>query len=124
MNGALVAGGSPITLQSMTEDISITINGSNTSNNDVAVTQNIEILVTSNGYSPNYFRVKKGSPVTVQLTSRDAYSCASSFRIPSLGISKNLQPNQTDSVEFTPQDSGKIAFSCSMGMYHGVIEVI
>ena len=35
MNGALVAGGSPVTLQSVIDDISITINGSSTtSNND------------------------------------------------------------------------------------------
>ncbi|MEK7518044.1 MAG: sulfite exporter TauE/SafE family protein [Patescibacteria group bacterium] len=125
LNGALVAGGSPITLQSVAEDISITFKGSNaTSNNNVPITQNVEITVTSSGYSPNYFKVKKGSPVTIQLTSKDAYSCASAFLIPSLGISKNLQPNETESVRFTPQNSGKIAFSCSMGMYSGIIEVI
>lgn len=125
VNGALVAGGSPITLQTVAEDISITINGNDTgSNNDVAITQNVEIVVSSSGYSPNYFKVKEGSPVTIQLTSKDAYSCASAFRIPSLGISKNLQPNETQTIMFTPQDKGRIAFSCSMGMYSGVIEVI
>lgn len=33
--------------------------------------------------------------VTVKIVGKDAYSCASAFRIPSLGISKNLLPNET-----------------------------
>jgi plastocyanin domain-containing protein len=41
-----------------------------------------------------------------------------------LGIVKNLQPNSRETVAFTPQNPGKIAFTCSMGMYRGVIEVI
>jgi len=125
MNGALIAGGSPITLQSVVEDISIAIErGNKIQNNNVAITQNVQITITSSGYSPNYFKVKKGSLVTIKLVSRDAYSCASAFRIPSLGISKNLQPNETQIITFTPTQVGQIPFSCSMGMYGGVIEVI
>lgn len=126
INGSLVAGGSPITLQSVVEDTLIAIGGrSNTApRDDVKITQSAEIVVTSVGYSPNYIKVKKGSPVTIQLTSQDAYSCASAFRIPSLGISKNLQANETQTIAFTPQKSGPILFSCAMGMYRGVIEVL
>ncbi len=125
INGALVAGGSPITFQSVIEDVSIAFGGGNaTQNSNVATTQNVEILITSRGYSPNYFKVKKGSPVTLKLTSKDAYSCASAFRIPSLGISKNLQPNETQTITFTPDQVGQIPFSCVMGMYGGVIDVI
>lgn len=125
VNGALTAGGSPVTLQSMTEDVLIAFGGSNkTQNKNVEITQNAEIIITSSGYSPNYIRVKKGSPVTIKLIGKDAYSCASAFRIPSLGISRNLQANETQTITFTPQNSGPIPFSCSMGMYRGVIEVI
>lgn len=124
-NGALVASGSPITFQSAAEDILIAFQGANlTSNNNVAITQNMEIVVTSSGYSPNYFKVRKGIPATIKLTSKDAYSCASAFRIPGLGISKNLQPNETQLITFTPEKTGKISFTCSMGMYTGIIEVI
>lgn len=86
--------------------------------------QNIEIRVTANGYSPNRIQVRKGVPVTLKLIGVDAYSCAAAFRIPSLGIKKNLQANETQVVTFTPEKTGKIPFSCSMGMYSGVIEVI
>ncbi|MDP2585554.1 MAG: sulfite exporter TauE/SafE family protein [Candidatus Levybacteria bacterium] len=126
MNGSLIAGGSPISLQSVTGDISIVFGGNNntTQSNNIATTQNVEIIINSRGYSPNYIKVKKGLPVTITLKSQDAYSCASAFRIPSLGISRNLQPNDTQVVTFTPEQVGQIQFSCSMGMYAGVIEVI
>lgn len=86
--------------------------------------QTIEIKVTASGYSPNRIQVRKGVPVTLKLIGVDAYSCAAAFRIPSLGIKKNLQANETQVVTFTPEKSGKIPFSCSMGMYSGIIEVI
>ena len=125
VNGSLTAGGSPITIQSVAEDVLIAFGGNNSARNqDVDITQNPEIIVTSSGYSPNYIRVRKGSEVTIKLVGKDAYSCASAFRIPSLGISKNLQPNDTQLITFVPEKTGRIPFTCSMGMYTGIIEVI
>ncbi len=126
VNGALTALGSPLTLQSVVENFPVTIGTEETTqqNSHLGISQNSEILITSRGYSPNYIKVSKGEPVTIKLTSKDAYSCASAFRIPSLGISKNLQPNGTELITFTPKQAGKIPFTCSMGMYTGVIEVI
>ena len=96
----------------------------NTPSKNIQISQENEILITSGGYSPNYIIVKKNQPVTLKLVSQGAYSCASAFRIPSLGISRDLQPNETQTITFTPDKVGKILFTCSMGMYTGVIEVI
>ncbi len=126
VNGALVALDSPLSFQAFRENIPLMLGIKNTSSadSDLGVTQNPEIVVTANGYSPNYIRVKKGLPVNLKLIGVDAYSCASAFRIPSLGIRRNLAANETQTVTFTPQTSGRILFSCSMGMYSGVIEVL
>jgi uncharacterized protein len=127
VNGALVAMGSPLTLQSLAENFPVSISTSSNGSDQVdssITTQDAEIFITSSGYSPNHIRVKKGLPVTLKLTSKDAYSCASAFRIPSLGIGKNLKANETQTVTFTPEKEGKIPFACSMGMYRGVIEAI
>ena len=125
INGALIAGGSPITLQSVADDVSVVFGGnSSIQNNDIGITQNVEITITSDGYNPDYIRVKKGFPVTITLKTQNAYSCASAFRIPSLGISRNLQPNETQTITFTPTKAGQIPFSCSLGIKSGVIEVI
>lgn len=118
INGALIAGGSTINLGSIANtDTAVSVSNSNG-------VQNVDITITSRGYSPNYIKVKKNQLVKLKLTSTDAYTCASAFRIPSLGITKNLQPNDTQVIEFTPANTGKIAFTCSMGMYRGVIDVI
>lgn len=136
MNGALVAGGSPITLQSIAENspIQINLNGGNNASTDQANTltsvketngvQLANITVRPDGYSPNFLQVKSGEPVKLNLITAGSLGCTSVFRIPQLGISKTLQRDSTDSVEFTPRNPGKIAFTCSMGMYRGVIEVI
>lgn len=126
MNGALVASGSSLTLQSISESFKINTQSESEEKlyNEVPLSQDVQLYVTANGYSPNYIRVKKDSPVTLKLIGKDAYSCASAFRIPSLGISKNLQANETYAIKFTPAEKGKIIFTCSMGMYRGVIEVL
>lgn len=123
-NGALVAAGSPISLPSVTVDLSGNRDQTSYSQPDVQVTQNPEINIKSNGYFPNIIRVKKGETVNLTLKSTDAFSCASAFRIPSLGIAKNLQPNDIQLISFVPTQTGPIQFNCSMGMYKGIIEVI
>lgn len=128
INGSLVALGSPITFRSVLEASPLTIvfpelrPRKNISNVDIR--QNHEITVHAYGYSPSYIRVRRGEEVVLRLKSENTYSCALAFRIPSLGISTNLQPTDTQVIRFTPKEKGMIQFSCSMGMYSGIIEVI
>lgn len=126
INGSLIALDFPVNSQKITQAFPSVFQTKQQEKlySEAPPTQNAEIIVSSSGYSPNYLRVKKDLPVTVKIIGKDAYSCASAFRIPSLGISKNLQPNETYNFTFTPKKVGKINFSCSMGMYSGVIEVI
>lgn len=131
LNGALVAGGSPVTLQKIYENSPIEISlGGNPQPEAGAQSfeengvQSAKITITSRGYSPTYLKVKQGMPLNLSLESKDAYNCAAAFRIPSLKLGKNVQPNTTEVLQFTPSQKGKIAFTCSMGMYTGVIEVI
>lgn len=126
VNGSLVALGSPLTLQSIAENFpSINLTPDNKSQKaDQSISQNALIEVSPNGYKPNYFKVNKGQEVILTLKSNGAYSCASAFRIPSLGIKRDVGFNATETIAFTPTKKGKIPFNCSMGMYRGVIEVV
>lgn len=127
LNGALVAGGSPITLETIAQNSPVTINLSGNVTepaSDFTTSQEVNINITARGYEPNYFRVRKDEPVTLTVKNNDFYNCASAFRIPSLGISKNMAEKTTETFTFTPTNPGKILFTCSMGMYRGVIEVI
>ena len=132
VNGALVATGSPITLQTIGEAIPIEIDlsgGQAEASIDsnvklVGGVQTADISVFPVSYSPNYIQVKAGTPVRLNLTPSGGLGCTSFFRIPQLGITQKLAQGVTTPVEFTPQAPGKLRFTCSMGMYSGVIEVI
>lgn len=91
---------------------------------EVQINQNPTIRITQKGYEPDYIRVKQGEPVNLKLINDDGYTCATAFRIPSLGIARNLLTNEEATVRFTPKKREQIVFSCSMGMYRGIIEVI
>ena len=77
----------------------------------------------ANGYSPNKFTIKKGIPVKWVITSEEPYSCASSIVISKMGISKKLVKGE-NIIEFTPTEEGALKFSCSMGMFTGVFNVV
>ncbi len=85
-------------------------------------TQVIRMKETWSGYEPNSFTVRAGVPVRWVIDAEAPYSCASSLVVPSLRIQRSLKPGE-NIIEFTPTQPGTIRFSCSMGMYAGVITV-
>lgn len=94
-----------------------------TENQPVVSEQTIEI--SNYGYSPKNFSVKAGSQVKINLVNKDGWSCAQAFTIRKFGIQKIVRPGQTETVSFTaPDKPQQITFSCSMGMYQGVINVV
>lgn len=84
--------------------------------------QVVKMTEDSGGYSPNKFSIKKGVPVKWIIDAKAPYSCASSIVVPKLGIAKTLSAGE-NTIEFTPNEVGKLPFSCSMGMYTGVFNV-
>ncbi len=132
VNAGLNLAGSTLTLETLRDNIPITIDLSGGQNSGpttaqariIAGIQEFDIAVNPTGYNPNNIKVKAGTPVKLNLTTKGNYACTSVFRIPALGITKTLPGTGTDSVEFTPQTPGKITWTCAMGMYRGVIEVI
>ena len=74
--------------------------------------------VNQYGYKPNKFVVKAGVPVRWVVNVKDISTCASYLLSPDLDISQLLRRG-VNTFEFTPKESGKINFSCSMGMYTG-----
>lgn len=81
--------------------------------------QEATINVTDSGYSPDEIKLKKGVPAKVTLKTDNTLGCARAFVVPSLNVQKNLPKTGEDSFEFTPEKTGKITFSCTMGMYGG-----
>jgi len=85
--------------------------------------QVVRMAETNSGYSPNSFTIKQGIPVKWIIDAQAPYSCAASISLPEFNIRKNLVKGE-NIIEFTPRETGRIPFSCSMGMYTGVFNVV
>ena len=125
LNGAAGLWGSSHTLQNFWSVIS---GGTNTqivrSANIAAGYQEATIYVDNNGYRSDTTTLKAGVPVRLKLITNNVFSCSRSFVIPSFNISKILPSSGEEIVEFTPNKPGRLAYSCSMGMYTGSFDVI
>jgi uncharacterized protein len=80
--------------------------------------QTVTMNVTASGFEPSVFKVKKGVSVKWVINGVNVSGCTSTIIVPSFNISKNLQYGE-NVVQFTPQKSGEVAFSCGMGMVRG-----
>lgn len=83
--------------------------------------QIVKLGLDSQGYTPNPITVKANKPVRL-IKDASLKGCAVFVVQDELGIKANLM--NTDSYEFTPTTKGVYDFSCSMGMYKGVIQVV
>lgn len=85
--------------------------------------QVVEITQSGSGYSPRKVIVKKDIPVKLLVNATNLYVCTAAFVIPKFNIWTNFVEGINE-IKFTPTETGPIKFSCAMGMYTGVINVI
>ncbi|MCX6732930.1 MAG: sulfite exporter TauE/SafE family protein [Candidatus Roizmanbacteria bacterium] len=83
--------------------------------------QVVHMVQDAQGYTPKLFTLKKNVPVKWYMKSIYP-SCASSIIVEKLNI-RTLLTEKEQVFDFTPKEAGEIPFSCSMGMYSGVINV-
>lgn len=79
--------------------------------------------VDANGFEPNRFTVKRGIPVKWKIDATELNPCTSGIVVPTLGMEFQIKlGGQT--IEFTPQETGIIPWSCWMGMIPGAFVVV
>ncbi len=131
MNSGQVLRGSPHTLQNYGTAIGTIFSNTNrpavagaAAQLDSEGKQEVTIDVASSGYSKPSGAIKVGVPVKLTLISNNVQSCARSFLIPKLNVSKILPQNGSTEIEFTPKEIGQLPYTCGMGMYNGQFTVI
>lgn len=67
------------------------------------------------------YTVKAGVPVRMDIDGSGT-GCRAIFQIPKLGIQEDVT-NPPTTIMFTPDKPGQYAFSCSMGMFRGTLNV-
>jgi heme/copper-type cytochrome/quinol oxidase subunit 2 len=84
----------------------------------------VKMKVTTQGYTPNVIRVKKGVPVELEINNPlDSSNCISTFMIPDFNINNVNLRTGTTKLTFTPDKSGEYMFSCGMQMFKGTVIV-
>ncbi len=113
--------GSPLSIQNLSRSILPT--GSTELASTVPNADNTATLFVENdGYFPQTLSLNANSPIVLNLVTNGTYSCARDFVIPALGFYQLLPDTGTVQVDIPAQPSGtRMFFTCSMGMYTGVI---
>jgi len=127
LDGALNLLGSPITPSRIVASL-FQPGGAYKSGTPVAASavngvQELNINAYPNGYAPSYFRVRSGQPIRLRLVTSNSYGCTRGFVIPNLRIRKILPETGETLIDLPAQPPGDLYFTCSMGMYGGVITI-
>jgi cytochrome c oxidase subunit 2 len=62
-------------------------------------------------FTPNTIKLKKGEPVTFELTSEDIFM---GMNIPDFGVRGDIVPGKTSLMAFTPDKAGTFTFLCDV----------
>jgi plastocyanin domain-containing protein len=88
----------------------------------VASEGDLTLFVKNEGYFPQTLRAKANSPVALNLVTNRTFSCARDFVIPALNFYELLPDTGNVVVDIPAQAPGtRMFFTCSMGMYTGLI---
>jgi len=128
LNGGLAARGSVYTLQNYWKALTVSTDKPENENNKPKANiedgfQKVTVTVTNSGYTSDVSVIKVGIPVRMTVITNNVHSCARAFTIPEFNISKILPPTGQTVIEFTPNKTGRLPYSCSMGMYTGELTV-
>jgi plastocyanin domain-containing protein len=89
--------------------------------------QELTLVVTPNGYSPEHFAVQKGVPVVLTFRQTGQVGCGDELIFQwGQGQSATLElASLTDiqTLEFTPAETGDFSFNCPHLIYRGVMTV-
>ena len=124
LDGGLNLMGSPLSLQNLGRSLFLSKNSvsAQSSSPQFASDGGIVLNVENDGYFPQTIRAEANTPVKLSLVTDKTYSCARDFVIPALSFYQLLPDTGTVQVDIPAQPSGtRMFFTCSMGMYTGMI---
>ncbi len=92
----------------------------------VEIKDGVQVLRTfqlANGYLPVDTAIYAGMPTRWIVESLDQNSCAVFLQVPSLGLAVTLHEGE-NTIDLPALEPGRVAYSCSMGMYGGQLTVV
>jgi hypothetical protein len=83
----------------------------------------IQVTVSAAGYTPPRIEVERGRLVQLAFLRPEGGNCGGTLLFPALNREYTLPVGKLVLVEFTPTESGELAFTCGMGMLKGLLVV-
>jgi plastocyanin domain-containing protein len=80
-----------------------------------------EIDVGSSGYAPAEITAPAGAPIHLGFLRSTDEGCGGELVIPSMDLHRDLPLNERVWIDVTTPASGRLAFTCGMGMYQGAV---
>jgi len=117
LNTGLTLIGSPFTFDSIKEKVI----GTDTSNSSINIEnefQTVNMNIDTQGYHPSTFVIKKGIPVKWKINVTELTPCNNEIIMNTYKIDVKLKQG-INIIEFTPDKTETIGFSCGMGMLRG-----
>jgi len=123
LDGGLNLMGSPLSFQNLSRSLfpSESISSAQTSSPQSAA-GDLTLNVQNQGYFPQTLQARANTPIKLNLVTSQTYSCARDFVIPALNYYELLPETGNTLVDIPAQPAGtRMFFTCSMGMYTGMI---
>jgi cytochrome c oxidase subunit II len=79
--------------------------------NSPATEKMIQVKAKKFEFSPGEITVKKGIPLTLELTSEDR---THGFMLPDFGVRAEVKPGTVTRLSFTPDKTGRFTFACNV----------
>ena len=125
LNGGLNVMGSPLSFQNLSRSLIQSENISSAQASSVqpsASDGQLTLQVQNRGYFPQTLRADANKEIKLNLVTSQTYSCARDFVIPALNYYQLLPDTGSVQVSIPAQPAGtRMFFTCSMGMYTGMI---
>lgn len=121
LDGGLNLMGSPYSFTNLARGLTNSASASGTSASS-APDSDLTLMVQNNGYFPRTINAAANEPIVLNLVTNKTYSCSRDFVIPALNYYQLLPDTGTVQVSVPAQPAGtRMFFTCSMGMYTGMI---
>ena len=90
------------------------------------IQNNVQVInmdVTRYGWEPAEFTLVKGVPVQWVINGKEITGCNRAIQVPAYNLEFDIVPGE-QVIEFTPTETGTVAWSCWMGMIPGTFTVV
>jgi sulfite exporter TauE/SafE len=123
LNRGLAVAGSGFDFNTLMARVSLELSPTEVVAESGTAQQTITMDVLSGKFVPNRFTLRKGVPVKWMINGKELNECNRVIVVPQYGLEIKLHEG-TQVIEFTPEETGVVPWSCWMGMIPGTFIVV